>query len=151
MALLVPREGDVQLLVDLLGGGPLEDWSLGLFNTAITPAETDTAATYTAHEAAFTGYARKTLTRSVSSATWNTPVLQTPSGSPAWSGRTLVGHVQYGSTPQTWTCGAAGGSVYGYFIIGATSGKLICAELFSSPRTLASGDSLAMTPIFETA
>ena len=52
MAFLVPHEGDVQLLTDLLGGGPLENWSLGLFNTNITPAETDTAATYTAHEAA---------------------------------------------------------------------------------------------------
>ena len=43
MALLVPHEGDVQLLTDLLGGGPLENWQLGLFNSNITPAETDTA------------------------------------------------------------------------------------------------------------
>jgi len=151
MPFLVPREGDVQLLVDLLGGGPLEDWSLGLFNTAVTPDETDTAATYTAHEAGFGGYARKTLSRSVSPATWNAPVLQPPSGSPAWSGRAQVGHAQYGSGPQVWTCSGAGDSVYGYFIVGATSGKLICAELFAAPRTLASGDSLSMTPVFEAA
>jgi hypothetical protein len=151
MAFLVPREGDVQLLADLLGGGPLEDWSLGLFNASITPAEADTAATYSAHETAFTGYARKTLTRSVSASTWNTPVLQAPSGSPAWSSRTQVGHAQYGSAPQSWTCTGAGDTVYGYFIVGATSGKLICAELFAAPRTLASGDSLSMTPVFEAA
>ncbi len=151
MPFLVPREGDVQLLADLLGGGALESWSLGLFNSAITPAETDTAATYTAHEASFAGYARKPLTRSVSASTWNTPALQPPSGSPAWSGRTQVGHSQYGSAPQTWTCTGAGDSVYGYFIIGATSGKLICAERFATPRTLASGDSLSMTPVFEAA
>ena len=151
MPFLVPNEGDVQLLVDLLGGGALEDWSLGLFNAAVTPSETDTAATYTAHEATFAGYARKTLTRSVSPTTWNAPVLQAPSGAPAWSGRTQVGHTQYGSTPQSWTCSGTGDSVYGYFIVGATSGKLICAELFATPRTLANGDSLSMTPVFEAA
>ena len=80
MALLVPHEGDVQLLTDLLGGGSLENWQLGLFNSNITPAETDTASTYTAHETAFTSYARKTLTRSIGSSTWNTPVSQAPSG-----------------------------------------------------------------------
>lgn len=149
MALLVPNEGELQLLADLLGNG--ESWSLGLFRTNITPAETDTASTYTAAEAAFTGYSRKTLTRSIGSSTWNTPVSQAPSGTPAWSSEAAVGHSQYGSAPQTWTCGATGDTVYGYFIVGATSGKLICAEAFSTPRTLANGDSLSLTPVFENA
>ena len=61
--LLVPHEGDVQLLTDLLGGGTLENWQLGRFKANLTPAETDTASTYTAHETAFSGYTRKTLTR----------------------------------------------------------------------------------------
>jgi hypothetical protein len=148
---MVPREGNVQLLSDLFTGGTLENWSLGLFNTAITPAETDTAATYTAHETAFTSYARKTLTRAVGTGNWSTPVAQAPSGSPAWSGRTQVGHSAYGSSPQSWTCGTTGDTIHGYFIVGATSGKLICAELFATPRTLASGDTLSMTPVFETA
>jgi hypothetical protein len=151
MALLVPREGDVQLLTDLLGGGPLENWQLGLFHANITPAETDTAATYTAQEATFTNYTRKTLTRSVGATTWNSPVGQAPSGSPAWTSRSQVGHSQYGSSPQSWTCGATGDTVYGYFILGATGGKLICAEAFSTPRTLASGDTLSITPVFENA
>src|SRR5271157_5086339 len=143
MALLVPHQGDVQLLTDLLGGGTLENWLLGLFNSNITPAETDTASTYTAHETAFTSYTRKTLTRSIGSSTWNNPVSQAPSGSPPWSSRTQVGHSQYGSTAQTWTCGTTGDTIYGYFIIGATSGKLICAEAFATPRTLANGDTLS--------
>jgi len=151
MALLVPHEGDVQLLNDLLGGGSLENWQLGLFNSNITPAETDTASTYTVHEATFTSYARKTLTRSVGSSTWNTPVSQAPSGAPPWSSRTQVGHSQYGSSPQSWTCGATGEMIYGYFIVGATSGKLICAEAFAAPRTLVNGDTLSITPIFENA
>jgi hypothetical protein len=151
MALLVPREGDVQLLTDLLSGGTLETWSLRLFNSNITPSETDTASTYTAHEATFSGYAAKTLTRSIGASTWNTPVSQAPSGSPPWSSRTQVGHSQYGSSPQTWTCGATGDTIYGYFITGATSGKLICAEAFATPRTLANGDTLSVTPVFENA
>ena len=101
MALLVPHEGELQLLTDMIGGGTLENWQLCLFNSNITPSETDTAATYTAHEAAFTGYARVTLTRSISASTWNTPVSQAPSGSPPWSSRALVGHTQYGSAPQS--------------------------------------------------
>jgi hypothetical protein len=151
MALLVPHEGDVQLLTDLMGGGTLENWQLCLFNSGLTPSETDSAATYTAHETAFTNYTRKTLTRSVSASTWNTPVSQAPSGSPAWSSRNQVGHTQYGSNPQSWTCGATGDTIYGYFILGATSGKLICAEAFSIPRTLANGDTISLTPVFENA
>jgi hypothetical protein len=151
MALLVPHEGDVQLLTDLLGGGSLENWQLGLFCTNIIPAETDTASTYTAHETTFSGYYRKTLTRSIGASTWNTPVSQAPSGAPAWSGRSQVGHSQYGAAPQSWTVGATGDSIYGYFIVGATSGKLICAEAFATPRTLANGDTLSITPIFENA
>lgn len=149
MALMVPREGDVQLLTDLLGGGTLEDWKLRLFNSNITPAETDVAATYTAHETAFTGYSAKTLTRSVGSSTWNTPVSQAPSGS--WSARTQVGHSQYGSAAQQWTCTGTGDTIYGYFVTGNTSTKLIFAEAFSSARTLANGDTLSITPVFENA
>lgn len=150
MAFMIPREGDVQIATDLFATGTREDWLLCLFNSAITPAETDTAATYTAHETAFVGYARKTLTRSVSPTTWNTPVAQAPSGAP-WSSRTQVGHTQYGSAPQVFTCSGTGDTINGYFILGATSGKLIMAEAFTTPRTLASGDTLSMTPIFENA
>ncbi|AMV37361.1 hypothetical protein [Planctomyces sp. SH-PL62] len=151
MPFLVSREGDARLLTELLGGGPAEDWQLGLYNMAITPAETDTAATYSAHEAAFTTYARKTLTRSVSATTWNPPVLQAPSGSPAWSARSQVAHAKYGDSPQSWTVGAVGDVVHGYFLVGATSGKLILAEQFASPRTLQPGDTLSITPVFEVA
>ncbi|MDG3005505.1 hypothetical protein [Paludisphaera mucosa] len=151
MAFLVSREGDVRLLTELLSGGASEDWQLGLYNAAIVPAETDTAATYTAHEATFGGYARKTLTRSVSATTWNTPVLQAPSGAPAWSPRGQVAHAKYGAAPLSWSVGPAGDTVYGYFIVGATSGALILAEQFTDPRSLHSGDTLSITPVFEVA
>jgi hypothetical protein len=151
MPFLVSREGDARLLTELLGGDAPEDWQLGLFNSAVTPSETDTAATYTAQEAIFDGYARKTLTRSVSASTWNAPVLQPPAGSPPWSSRGQVAHSKYGSSPVSWTVGGTGDVIHGYFIVGATSGTLILAEQFGAPRTLHSGDTLSITPVFEVA
>jgi hypothetical protein len=151
MPLLVPHEGELVLMSDMIGGGTLENWQLCLYNSNIIPNESDVAANYTSHETTFSGYARVTLTRSISPTTWNTPVSQAPSGSPAWSSRSLVGHTQYGSSPQTWTCGVTGDTVYGYFIIGVSSGKLICAEAFVTPRTLASGDVISIQPVFENA
>jgi uncharacterized protein YjbI with pentapeptide repeats len=55
MALLVPNVGEVVLLSNLLAGGSLENWTLKLYKTDVTPAEGDTAASYT--EADFTGCA----------------------------------------------------------------------------------------------
>src|SRR4051794_30268432 len=151
MALLVPHEGELQILTDLLGQGAREDWQLGLFNANITPSESDTASTYTAHEAAFTNYARKTLTRSIGGSTWNAPVIQAPSGAPPWSGRSRVAHSQYGSSSQVWTCGTTGDTIYGYFVIGASSGTLVFAEAFSTPRPLANGDTVSVQPVVENA
>ena len=148
MPFLVSREGDVRLLTELLGGGPSEDWLLCLYNAAITPAETDSTATYTDHEASFTGYARKTLVRSVSATTWSPPILQPPSGSPAWSGRGQVASSTYGDGPLTWAVGSSE-AIHGYFIIGAVSGDLILAEQFASPRSLQAGDTLSISPVFE--
>jgi hypothetical protein len=78
-------------------------------------------------------------------------VAQAPSGSPPWSTRSQVGHSQYGSSPQQWACSGTGDTIYGYFVLGATSGNLIFAEAFAASRTLNTGDSLSITPIFENA
>jgi len=47
---------------------------------------------------------------------------------------------------QSWTCGASGNTIYGYYFKGATSSKVILAELFGTARTLANGDTLNFTP-----
>lgn len=148
MALLIPNEGEVQLLTDLLGGGTLENWTLKLFQSNTTPAETDTAATYT--EANFTSYSAQTLTRTISASTWNTPASGSPTGSWAsglgLSGETSVAESPYGSSARSWTCGTTGNTIYGYYIVGATSTKLIGAEKFATARTLANSDTLSFTP-----
>jgi hypothetical protein len=140
MAMLIPNEGEIQLLTDLLGAG--ENWTLKLFQNNITPAETDTALTYT--EASFTGYSAKTLTRTLSGTTWSTP---------AGTGTTLEAQDAksvYGAAAQSWT-GTSAQTIYGYYIVGATSGKLICAERFASPLSVVNPTTINLQPVLEAA
>jgi hypothetical protein len=144
MPAVIPNEGELRLINEILDGGlARENWTLKLYKTNVTPAETDTTASYT--ESDFTGYTAKTLTRTVSNGvTWGTPASGSPTG--AWSGEASVAESAY--VQQTWTCGASGNTVYGYFVVGATSTKLIMAELFAAPRTLVNSDVLNLTPRF---
>jgi uncharacterized membrane protein len=119
MALLVPDVGEVVLLASILYPASGENWTLKLYSGNVTPAETDTAASYT--EATFTGYTAKTLTRTQSGATWAVPTTST------------------GTTS----------SIYGYYVVGATSTTLLFAELFSSVKNLANNDTLTVTPRFQ--
>lgn len=145
MPAICPNEGETTLLAELLGAG--EDWSLGLITTDVTPAETDVAATWTAAEASGSWYARKTLTRSVSGTTWSTPASAAPSGS--WSAEAAVAAAQYNAaSPQSWTYSGAGATIYGYFYIGATSGKLIFAEKFATAQPVVEGNVVNFTPQF---
>ena len=143
---IVPNEGEIQLLADLLGSG--ENWLLCLATTSVTPSETDVAATWTAAEAAFTGYARKTLTRTVSGSTWATPTTQAPTD--AWSAEAGVAQSTYNAgAPQTWTAGAgASGTVYGFFYLGATSGKLVFCQVLAVAKAVWAGDQIIITPPF---
>lgn len=144
MSAVVPNEAEVRLLTDLLGGGTLENWTLELFKTNVTPAETDVYGSNPFTVADFTNYVAKTLTRSLSASTWSTPASGSPTG--AWSAEASVAESTYGSSAQTWTCGASGNTIYGYWIRGATNSKFVMSELFATARTIASGDVLNLTP-----
>jgi hypothetical protein len=144
VALLIPNEGEVQLLADLLGGGALENWKFRLYTSATTPAETDVAATYT--EATFTGYTAggNTLTRSLSAGTWSTPASGAPTG--AWSAEAAVAESTYNAgSPQTWNATSAQ-TIVGYYIVGGTSGKLIGAEKFAASISLVNPSTLTIVP-----
>jgi hypothetical protein len=132
-------------------GGATGFWSLAdvengllqLYTSATTPAETDVAGTYTV--ATFTNYVDKTLNGKLStSAGWATPASVAPTG--AWSAESLVAEATQPAV--SWTCGTTGQTVQGYLVKGATSGVLWFAEKFATARTLASGDSLTLTPRF---
>ena len=132
MALVVPNVGEVELLDKLIKDALSvdENYTLKLY-TAISPAlgEASVASDFT--EAAFTNYVAKTLTR----AGW--------AGASTAGGTTTTTYAQ-----QSWTCGASGETILGYYVIGTTSGILLWAEAFASSRTLANGDVLNVTLSF---
>lgn len=145
MAFVVPNEGDLKLLGELLGAG--EDWSLGLYVSPVVPNPKDVAATYTAREASFAGYERKTVRRAVGDDAWAIVGVGPASGDEPWTDRE-VAKAQY-SHPMRWVASDRA-TIYGYFMVGVESGVLILAEAFE-PRTLCAGDTLSITPVFEVA
>jgi hypothetical protein len=127
MALNVPDVGENLILEMLVNKTAAQNLSLRLFQSNTTPADTDTAGTFT--ESTFTGYAAITLT----GASWNSAA----SGSIAYSAQ------------QTFTCsGASSQNVYGYYVTQVTSGILVWAERdASAPFAIAnSGDAVKITP-----
>lgn len=129
MTLLVPDVGESRMLQAVVNKTAPQDLVLKLYKSNTTPAETDTAATYT--EADFTGYASASLTGS----SW------TISG----TAPTSAGYAQ-----QTFSSSAAqtAQNVYGYFVIQTTSGILMWAERFSDgPYAISNnGDQIKITP-----
>lgn len=133
MALKIPNEGELELLDKCLKDtlSVDENYIMKLYQNDHTPANSDTAADYT--EATFAGYSAKPLTR----AGWG--IASTNDSGLAQS--------TY-SVEQSWTCTDSSQIIYGYYVLGATSGKVLWAEKFDITRTLAVGDQLKITPIF---
>lgn len=127
MALNVPDVGENIALEALVNKTAPQNLILKLFQNNITPADTDTAATYT--EATFTGYAAISL----------------PGAS--WSAA-AAGTISY-SAQQTFTStGTVNNSIYGYYLVQTTSGILVWSERDAlAPFTVAnSGDAVKLTP-----
>lgn len=129
MTLLVPNAAEVLALKAFLNNTAGQDQTLKLFATNVTPAETDTAASYT--EAAGGGYASKSLTGASS---WTFT-----SGAPS----------DATASQQTWTFTGAlttNPTVYGYFLVQASSGTILWAEAFTSFTPANNGDQILLTP-----
>lgn len=108
------------------------NFTLKAFTSNTTPADTDTAATYT--EASGGGYVAKTLTNGSFTVT--------------------VGNDPSDATyaQQTWTfTGALTGNptVYGYYVVDADNVLLWAERLPASFTPAVSGDQLAVTPKFQ--
>jgi hypothetical protein len=115
----------------------VEDGTLKLRTDGVTPAEGDTAGTYT--EATFTGYVTKTLNGKLSSsAGWAVPTTSTGTTSSTY-------------TPTLSWSPTSSQTVTGYFVVGAGSGTLWWAENFASSKALSSGDTLNLTGKLELA
>lgn len=131
MALIVPDEGEIELLTKLLKNTTdTEDYLLRLYKNNYVPSGTTTLTDFT--EADFTNYAEKTIARS----DWSTPT----------TGVTNKAESQV--SIQAWTCGTVGNTIYGYYVIGSVSGKVLWAEKFASTRVLEDSDILNLTPKF---
>jgi hypothetical protein len=131
MALLVPNQGEaivLSLLVNKTSTYTQQDLKLKLYSSNTTPAETDTEATYT--EATFTGYAAITLT----GANWTVT-----EGAPS--------SASYAQQTFTSSAGSQSQNIYGYYLVQATSGKLVYAERFSDGpyQIVNNGDAVKVT------
>ena len=107
-----------------------EKYLLKLYQNDKTPADADATSSYTVAD--FTNYATRTLSRSG----WATAVT---TSNKAESSYLAV---------QSWTCGASGNTIYGYYVEGSSSNKCLWAERFATQRVLATGDVLNITPKF---
>ena len=129
MTILVPNTGENIALSYLVGKTTtVRDLIYRLFATNVTPAETDTAGSYT--EAAGGGYASKTLT----GASWTIT-----NGAP-----TDAAYAQ-----QTWTFTGAlttNATVFGYYVTRVTDADLVLAETFTSFTPANNGDQILLTP-----
>lgn len=128
MALLFPNTGENIALEALVNKTAPQNLVLKLFSSNTTPAEGDTAVTYT--EATFSGYAAITLT----GASWNAA---------------SAGSISY-SAQQTFTRNSTGTTenIYGYYVVQATSGTLVYAERdANAPFAVTNnGDAIKITP-----
>ena len=129
MGFVVCNNGEGDALKAIVGHTAGENLVLRLFKTNVTPAETDTTATYT--EADFDGYAGVTLT----GASWTVN-----EGAPS--------DASYAE--QDFTAGAgiaALQNVYGAYMTRVTSGRLFAAKDFSAARPVENtGDNIGVTP-----
>ncbi len=129
MTLVVPNAGEVVALAAFLNKTAATNPILKLYKSNTTPAETDTAGTYT--ESTFTGYAAITLTGSSWTVTGGAPTTG------AYAQQTFTS-----SADQTLE------NAYGYFVVGTTSGTLLWSERFAAaPYAITNnGDAIQITP-----
>lgn len=134
MALVIPNAGELVLLDKMLKAALSVDegYIVKLYQSNLSLTQTMVAADLDAVEANFTGYVGKTLTR----AGWGASVLSTTIASSTYA------------TVQSWTCGATGNTIFGYYVVGATSGTLLWAEAFAVSRPMVTTDILNLTPVF---
>jgi hypothetical protein len=132
MSLVIAAAGDAAILDAVLKTAATpEALILKLYSNNHTPAKGDTSVSYTGVSGG--GYAAITLTR----AGWNASVNGGSNSTSTYS------------AGQSWTFTGTV-TVFGYYLVGATSGTLYWAELVypTTGQVFNSGDSLTITPTF---
>ncbi len=132
MALLVPDQGEVELLSRMLNKNSPADVVLKLYTNNRTPAEGDDTSSYT--ESTGTGYGDISLTGA------------------SWSVATATGTTTAEYAQQTFTYTGAEANIYGYYVTDLTAETIVLwAEIFSDgPYSIpAGGGSVKITPKIE--
>lgn len=132
MPLVVPNEGELELLRKMLKDTTdTETYSLRLYQNNYAPDSATTITDFT--EANFTAYAPITLNRS----DWSTPTTD------------MAGEAQTTIVSQSWTnSGTLNNTIFGYYVVGSTSGKVLWAEKLAAARILYENDVIHITPNF---
>lgn len=133
MALVLPDQGEVivlSLLVNKTSSISQENLKLRLYKSNTTPSESHTESDYTVAD--FTGYADATLTGS----SWTV----------ASSGGVTT--AEYPQVTFTSSANSQNQSIYGYYVVQASSGKLVYAERFSDGPYVINNDqdAIRVTP-----
>lgn len=125
----VPNEGKLKLVDIMTGKAGQENFTLKLFTNNVTPADTDTAATYT--EMTGQGYAAATITM----ANWDAAVMSGAYGQAAYP-------------EQTFMFNAGGpATIYGHYVVSATTGKLLWVVKWDTARVIQyQNDTIKITP-----
>jgi hypothetical protein len=129
--MVIPNEGKI-LLLDRAMCGPTnapEDYTLSLFKSNTTVVDASVAADFT--PAAFTGSGSISIARS------SLPLPTISAGIATTTRATAPSWANSGVTTET---------VYGWILVGATSGKLIAGQNFDAPRVMAPGSIETLDP-----
>lgn len=134
MAGILLNQGEVDFLAAALNKAAASDLVLRLFMNDVTPAETDTEASYT--EATFSGYAAVTLT----GANWTIT-----------EGEPSLG--EYAQQVFTSDADQSAQQIYGYYVARSDNGRAQIADRFpAGPYPIANnGDHVNVTPRFSMA
>jgi hypothetical protein len=131
MNMVIPNEGKELLLYWALGtdGSDLEDFILRLYKNDYTPVDGSSGANFTVSD--FDGY-------------MDLPILRANFDPVAIVAN--VAEIEYDTVPEFVCTGGAAQNAYGWYLLGDTSGKVIAAQRFDSPRSMAPGATERLDP-----
>ena len=128
MSLVLPDQGEAIAVKALVNHTAPQNLSLRLYKNDKTPADGDTEANYTVAD--FAGYASVTLT----GGSW--VVVE---GAPT--------EATYAQQTFTRSSTGAAQTIYGYYLVQVTSGKLVWVERFASAVVITNaGETIKVTP-----
>lgn len=124
MALVTPDEGQLELMANMLITNAFSsyDYLIDLYQNNYTPVQSSTGTDFTI--ATFTGYSQMSASRSQ----WATPTTVSDQA-----------FTECTENPFSWTCGATTNTIYGYLVRSSLTGKVLWAELFTTPVVLTNG------------